>query len=186
MTQGINLQSVSTATPVANQQNIFQKAKTKAIEFKDSFEKSDNNTKAKVNTALAGGSIAGTIITMLGARVSEKTVRNTKKGAEEGAKKAAEGAKNVIKKQNTPLKWLGALVAIASSAGIIALNFKSKDSQEGMTATTVAEPAAQEAQAEQAQTTADAQVAQPVAEETKKEETEQPAQTPATEQVEAK
>lgn len=186
MTQGINLQSVSTATPVANQQNIFQKAKTKAIEFKDSFEKSNDNTKAKVNTALAGGSIAGTILTMLGARVSEKTVRNTKKGAEEGAKKAAEGAKNVIKKQNTPLKWLGALIAIASSAGIIALNFKSKDSQEGMTATTVAEPAAQEAQAEQAQTTADTQVTQPVTEETKKEEIEQPTQTPVAEQVEAK
>ena len=80
----------------------------------------------------------------------------------------------------------GKYAGVAPKAGIIALNFKSKDSQEGMTATTVAEPTAQEAQAEQAQTTADAQVTQPVTEETKKGEIEQPTQTPVAEQVEAK
>ena len=178
MTQGINLQSVSTATPVANQQNIFQKAKTKAIEFKDSFEKSDNNTKAKVNTALAGGSIAGTLMTMLGARVSKKTIDTAKKGAEEGAKKAAEGAKNVIKKQNTPLKWLGALIAIASSAGIIALNFKAKNKEENTAVTTTpnTEQTVQEA--------AEAQVAQNI--EPAMQEEAQTEQKPATEQAETK
>lgn len=178
MTQGINLQSVNTPNVTANQQNIFQKAKSKAVEFKDSFEKSDENTKAKVNTALAGGSIAGTLMTMLGARVSKKTIDTAKKGAEEGAKKAAEGAKNVVKKQNTPLKWLGALVAIASSAGIIALNFKTKNQEENTAVTTTpnTEQTVQEA--------AEAQVSQNI--EPAMQEEAQTEQKPATEQAETK
>ncbi len=113
MLQGISFKSTSTQASDGSSQNVLQKVKTQAVQFKDTFEKSDEDTKLKINTALAGASIVGTILTMLGARGSKKAVEN-----------AAKNAQNVVRKQNIPLKWLGAIISLAASTGLIALNVK--------------------------------------------------------------
>ncbi len=113
MVQGLNSQNTTSSSFLDTSKRTIDKVKTKAVQLKDIYEKSDNNTKSKVNIALAGGSVLGSIIMLIAS--------HGKKAIEEVAKN---GKKNIVRKQNKPLKWLGAIVSLVSSVGLIALNIK--------------------------------------------------------------
>ena len=91
--------------------NFVNQAKVKALEIKDTFSKSDGNTKGKINSALAGVAALGTVSTLIGTTGKKVVVENLK-----------ESTKSTFKKQNAPLKWLGAAVSILSTVAIAALN----------------------------------------------------------------
>ncbi len=93
--------------------NFVNQAKVKALEIKDTFSKSDGNTKGKINSALAGVAALGTVSTLIGTTGKKVVVENLK-----------ESAKSTFKKQNAPLKWLGAVISILSTAAIALLNIK--------------------------------------------------------------
>lgn len=120
MTQGINPQAsaVQTAygvnTDTNAQANLFENVKTKAIEIRDTFVNSDQDTKAKVNTSLAAGSVFGTILTLFATTGHKYSVSNQ------------EGTKKVLRGQNLPLKILGAAISLFSGAAIAALNMSKK------------------------------------------------------------
>lgn len=112
MVQSINFANTSTQVENTATKNIFQKAKEVAVQYKDVFEKSDEPTKLKINTALAGGSILGSVLTLIGARGKEVSIQ---------------GVKETFRKQNSLVKWIGALVSLVSSLAIVALNVNFKD-----------------------------------------------------------
>ena len=93
--------------------NFVNQAKVKALEIKDTFSKSDGNTKGKINSTLAGVAALGTVSTLIGTTGKKVVVENLK-----------ESTKSTFKKQNAPLKWLGAAVSILSTAAIALLNIK--------------------------------------------------------------
>ncbi len=113
MVQGINSQTKNDVSFKTGVNDFFKRAVVKIAETRDVYEKSDENTKMGINSALAGASFVGTFIAMLGSRISKKALS--------GAKNAAN---SVNIKQNTPLKWLGAIISFVSSAAIVALNIK--------------------------------------------------------------
>ena len=122
MLQGINSTNTNTQFATSKQENILQTIKTQAINFKDTFEKSDETTKLKTNSALAGSTILWTLLTLLGAH-GKKVAQNTNTNNNQ-----------TIRKQRGILKWIGAGLSLVSSATILALNTKLSKNQENTNA----------------------------------------------------
>lgn len=68
MVQAINSQNIAVQKPANKPVNILDRSKAKLEAFKDTFNKSDNDTKAKVNTALGALGALGAIVGFAGAK----------------------------------------------------------------------------------------------------------------------
>lgn len=68
MVQAIGSKDVNSQVAGTKPVNIVQRAKTKAVAFRDAFAKSDENTKAKINTGLSILSAFATLVTFAGAK----------------------------------------------------------------------------------------------------------------------
>ena len=120
MTQGINAQmaavqnTYSANTNAEAQGDFLKNAKAKAFELRDTFVNSSQDTKGKVNSALAATSALGTILTLFAAS-GKKIVANNQ-----------QGVKKTFRGQNLPLKILGVAVSLLSAAAVVALNMSKK------------------------------------------------------------
>ena len=128
-TQGINpTNQYETTAPKNKAGKFIQQAKVKATELKDKFENSSPETKGKINAALAGSAAIGTVLTLFATSGKKVVVENLKNSA-----------KNTFKKQNAPVKWLGAAISIISSATIAVLNIKFSNTNQKQEITKTAE-----------------------------------------------